>query len=96
MSDQPVATFPDSSHGTNREASEPETSTYLCPEDRFPELGGLSLVTVQALHSRVCRQIDREYLYELDGPSLDTLDCQQELCEELDRRERSRSAGTTR
>lgn len=65
--------------------------TFLSPDESLPELDGLRLLEVQALHSRVCRQLDREYLECPDGPVTHVLDRWQELGEELDQRERERS-----
>lgn len=83
MSNRPAVTMP----GAADVAADASPSTYLRPTDDFPDLQGLPLTAVLALHGRVCRQIDREYL-DLVGPSVETLDRHRELSEELDRRER--------
>ncbi|WP_188665973.1 hypothetical protein [Tersicoccus solisilvae] len=93
MPDLPALTVSVSAHD---DVAENQNSTFLCPRDAFPDLEALSLTAVQALHSRVCRQLDREYLMTLDGPSCETLDRQQELSEELDRRELQRASVTAR
>ncbi|MEH0108454.1 hypothetical protein V6N00_01830 [Tersicoccus sp. MR15.9] len=93
MSDLTAVTVAGSAHDA---AADAPSSTYLCPTDEFPGLENLPLTAVQALHSRVCRQVDREYLFSLDGPSVETLDRQQELAEELDRRERQFVQSVTR
>ncbi|GAA2119333.1 hypothetical protein [Kocuria atrinae] len=45
-------------------------------------------MTVLALHGRVCRQLEREYLTDPDGADPATLDRVEELTEELDERQK--------
>jgi len=75
----------DSPSGT---ALSPDASgTCLDPAAQFPpDLAALSLVELQVLHSRICRQLDREYLTDSAGPHPLTLDRHCELGIELDRR----------
>jgi hypothetical protein len=62
--------------------------THLDPAAPFPaELGKLSLVELHVLHSRVCRQLDLEYLTDPAGPHPLTLDRHSDLVAELDTRE---------
>lgn len=64
-------------------------STFLAPADQFPsELADLDLMTVMALHGRVCRQLEREYLTNPEGADPATLDRVEELTEELDERQK--------
>lgn len=61
--------------------------TFLAPGQEFPpSLVELELPVLQVLHSRVCRQLEREHL-DPDGPHPETLDRQQALLVELDIRE---------
>lgn len=63
-------------------------ATSLGPDHEFPaDLAGLGLVELQVLHSRICHQLDLEYLTELDGPHPVTLDRYRELSAQLDARE---------
>jgi hypothetical protein len=63
-------------------------STYLDPASRFPaNLAGLGLAELHVLHSRICRQLDREYLTDPAGPNPLTLDRHSALVAELDLRE---------
>lgn len=56
---------------------------YLSPGQAFPtELAALELWRVQALHSRVCCQLEAEYR-TVEGPHPVTLDRCMELREEL-------------
>lgn len=65
------------------------SSTFLTPGDQFPsELADLDLMTVLALHGRVCRQLEREYLTNPEGADPATLDRVEELTEELDERQK--------
>ncbi len=60
----------------------------LGPEEGFPdELGGLSLAELQVLHSRICRQLDREYLTAPHGPHPCTTDRLHDVLGELDARD---------
>ena len=60
----------------------------LGPEGAFPaELTGLSLMELQVLHSKVCRQLDHDYCTDPAGPHGCTLDRLQELLVELDLRD---------
>ncbi|MDV5999537.1 hypothetical protein IUU84_08120 [Kocuria rhizophila] len=62
-------------------------STVLDPLQEFPScLAELVTETLQVLHSRVCRQLDREYLEPL-GPHPQTLERYQELISEFEIRE---------
>ena len=61
------------------------SSTRLGPAEAFPaELGSLTLVELQVLHSRVCLQLEDERLAVLEGPHPVTLDRHQELVDALD------------
>ncbi|MFD1212103.1 hypothetical protein ACFQ36_08620 [Arthrobacter sp. GCM10027362] len=63
-------------------------STHLEPGAPFPaHLAELNLFELHVLHSRICRQLDREYLTDPAGPHPLTLDRHQELVDELDVRE---------
>lgn len=69
------------------ESTQP-TSTYLAPDDPFPgSLVELDLDQLHVLHSRVCRQIDLEYITDPEGPHPITLDRADELTAELNERE---------
>lgn len=71
-------------------AQDPSRSRRSClgPEEGFPdELGALSTVELQVLHSRLCRQLDREYLRAPDGPHPCTADRLQDVLGELDARD---------
>lgn len=47
----------------------------LGPAQAFPaELGGSTMGELQVLHSRICRQLDRDYLTDPDGPHPCTTD----------------------
>ena len=62
--------------------------TFLTPADPFPSvLAELDLTELQVLHSRVCRQLEKEYLAAPDGSHPVTLDRCQELVAELDTRQ---------
>ncbi|MEX5299287.1 hypothetical protein RCG67_10965 [Kocuria sp. CPCC 205292] len=66
----------------------PSGRTYLMPDDAFPaDLTELSLAELHVLHSRVGRQLDREYLGDAAGAHPVTLERHQELTVELDARE---------
>lgn len=61
------------------------SSTYLAPADPFPSaLAELELVELLVLHSRITRQLDREYRTDPAGAHPVTLDRAQELAAELD------------
>ncbi len=63
-------------------------STYLTPADPFPSiLAELELVELLVLHSRITRQLDREYRTDPAGAHPVTLDRAQELVAELDTRQ---------
>lgn len=63
-------------------------STYLAPIDGFPSaLAELELVELLVLHSRITRQLDREYRTDAAGAHPVTLDRAQELVAELDTRQ---------
>lgn len=63
-------------------------TTCLGPDQEFPaDLAVLGLVELQVLHSRICHQLDREYLTGPDGPHPVTLDRCRELRAQLDARE---------
>lgn len=63
-------------------------STYLAPADPFPfALAELELVELLVLHSRITRQLDREYRTDPTGAHPVTLDRAQELVVELDTRQ---------
>jgi hypothetical protein len=60
----------------------------LGPDEAFPaELGGLSMGELQVLHSRICRQLDRDYLTGPGGPHPCTTDRLQDVLDELDARD---------
>jgi hypothetical protein len=62
--------------------------TFLTPADPFPPvLAELDLTELQVLHSRVCRQLEKEYLTAPDGSHPVTQDRCQELVAELDTRQ---------
>lgn len=62
-------------------------STYLAPADPFPTtLAELELVELHVLHSRITRQLEREYT-DPAGPHPVTRDRTQELVAELDTRQ---------
>lgn len=64
------------------------SSTYLAPADPFPSaLAELELVELLVLHSKVTRQLDREYRTDPAGAHPVTLDRAQELVVELDTRQ---------
>ncbi|GEO97109.1 hypothetical protein KTU01_32320 [Kocuria turfanensis] len=57
-----------------------ERATRLSPDDPFPEeLLDLSLEHLQILHSRICRQLELEYLTDPAGGHPVTLDRAHEL-----------------
>lgn len=84
-----LATPGDGTTGTALSPTLPGASgTCLDPAARFPsDLAALSLAELQVLHSRICRQLDREYVFDPAGPHPLTLDRHLELGIELDRRE---------
>ncbi|MDN5700211.1 MAG: hypothetical protein L0G85_07805 [Kocuria sp.] len=91
MSEIIIPTTPTPTHqsppGESRQLD--PSSTFLTPADQFPsELADLDLMTVLALHGRVCRQLEREYLTDPDGADPATLDRVEELTEELDERQK--------
>ena len=62
------------------EVSALEAATRLAPDDPFPEeLLELPLEQLQILHSRICRQLEREYLTEPEGAHPITQDRLHEL-----------------
>lgn len=62
----------------------------LRPDEAFPaDLGTLSMTELQVLHSRMCRQLDREYLTQPQGPHPCTTDRLQDILGELDARDRA-------
>lgn len=74
--------------GMSEVVARPTGRTYLAPEDAFPaDLTELSLAELHVLHSRVGRQLDREYLGDAAGAHPVTLERHQELTVELDARE---------
>ncbi|GGC91385.1 hypothetical protein GCM10011512_18070 [Tersicoccus solisilvae] len=59
----------------------------LTPDDPFPDdLDGLDLVDLQVLHSRLCWQLDHEYLSLPGGADPVTLDRHQDVTAEMTRR----------
>ncbi|MFI7579389.1 hypothetical protein ACH9DO_08675 [Kocuria sp. M1N1S27] len=78
-------------HGTDPSrdpAPRVEPCSCLGPAEAFPAaLGALSMDELQVLHSRICRQLDREYLEAPDGPHPCTADRLQEVLDELDVRD---------
>lgn len=78
----PAATVGPEHQGAPPEADEP--GTHVDPSGNFPdELAELTLAHLQVLHSRVCLQLDSEYLGSPDGAHPVTLDRRQELVAEL-------------
>lgn len=64
------------------------TSTFLAPEAGFPaDLTELTSIELHVLHSKVGRQLDREYLTTPSGAHPLTLERYRELTVELDARE---------
>lgn len=64
-----------------------ERALRLGPDDPFPdELRELPVGDLQVLHSRICRQLDVEYLSDPGGRHPITLDRLQELELEFDSR----------
>ena len=64
--------------------------TALSPDEDFPaDLAGLSLVEMQVLHSRICHQLDHEYLINPDGSHPVTLDRHRDLVAHLEVGDRS-------
>ena len=60
---------------------------YLEPTDAFPEsLADLTVTQLQVLHSRICSQLDWEYLTDPAGPHPVTLDRRRMLLDALDAR----------
>lgn len=84
-----TATSGEGTRGTDLTPAPPVVlGTGLDPAAPFPaDLSALSLVELQVLHSRACRQLDREYLTDPAGPHPVTLDRHCELVIELDRRD---------
>lgn len=65
-----------------------QPGTHLDPGEDFPAvLAELTLVELQVLHSRVCVQLDSEYLEVVGGAHPVTLDRHHELVAELALRE---------
>lgn len=63
-------------------------STYLTPGTTFPaDLTELAMTELHVLHSRVARQLEREYLTTPSGAHPLTLERYRELTVELDARE---------
>ncbi|WP_211096767.1 hypothetical protein [Arthrobacter echini] len=63
-------------------------TTRLSPSEDFPEdLAALDLPEVEILNSKIHRELDYEYIHAGE-PSLETEIRQEELAEELDRREK--------
>lgn len=66
----------------------PRPSTYLTPGTTFPaDLTELAMTELHVLHSRVARQLEREYLTTPSGAHPLTLERYRELTVELDARE---------
>lgn len=73
----------DSGVGTSKSAR-----SLLAPEEEFPmSLGELTVLELHVLHSRICRQLDHEYLTDPAGAHPATLDRHLELVAELDDRD---------
>lgn len=70
------------------EAQEAGTALSL-DEELLAELAGLSLVELQVLHSRICHQLDHEYLTNPDGPHPGTLGRHRDLVAQLESRDKS-------
>ena len=70
-----------------RAAAAAEQAMRLTPDDPFPDiLVDLPLERLQVLHSRICRQLDHEYLTSPEGRHPMTLDRLLELQDEFDSR----------
>lgn len=68
--------------------ADPRQSTYLTPRTTFPaDLTELAMTELHVLHSRVARQLEREYLTTPSGAHPLTLERYRELTVELDARE---------
>lgn len=64
-----------------------QRATQLGPDDPFPEeLLELSLEQLQILHSRICRQLESEYLTDPEGRHPITVDRLHELQIEFESR----------
>ncbi|TYD00385.1 hypothetical protein FQ377_02745 [Arthrobacter echini] len=62
-------------------------STRLTPSEDFPQdLSALELPEVEVLNSKIHRELDYEYVHDGE-PSMETEIRQEELAEELNRRE---------
>lgn len=60
----------------------------LAPADPFPTgLAELELMVLQVLHSRICCQLEHEYLTTAEGPHPVTLDRRNDLVAELSTRQ---------
>lgn len=76
---------PDSFPGHGDES---RPGSCLDPAETFPDaLHTLSMCELQVLHSRICRQLDHEFLSDMEGPHPCTADRLHELIQELDARD---------
>ncbi len=71
-------------------------STRLSPSEDFPEdLAALELPEVEVLNSKIHRELDYEYVHDGE-PALETEIRQEELAEELNRREQQPQSAAVR
>lgn len=88
MSEKTLAMATETIQDRTSPAAAPDT--FLGPGQEFPrDVAELDTVALQVLHSRICRQLDREHL-DPAGPHPETLDRYQELIAELDVRDENR------
>lgn len=67
---------------------ESRSRSCMDPAEAFPDaLHTLSMSELQVLHSRICRQLDHEFLSVFEGPHPSTADRLHELLAELDARD---------
>lgn len=79
---------PTVAHDSTSPSPDPAPCSCLDPGQAFPaDLGSLSMSELQVLHSRICRQLDRDYLTGPDGPHPCTADRLQDVLGELDARD---------
>ncbi|MGQ1795834.1 hypothetical protein ACT4S5_01645 [Kocuria oceani] len=75
-------------HDSATSSPDPTPCSCLDPAQVFPgDLGDLSMSELQVLHSRICRQLDRDYLTDPAGPHPCTTDRLQDVLHELDARD---------
>ncbi|MFE7629514.1 hypothetical protein [Kocuria sp. NPDC057446] len=75
-------------HDSTTDSPDAVPCSCLDPAQAFPgDLEGLSMSELQVLHSRICRQLDRDYLTGPGGPHPCTADRLQDVLDELDARD---------